>query len=102
MPVVLRYGFAKEHFDAGQSIVGMKAVLNRVPIVVVGVAPEHFFGVVQGAAPDLWLPLAAQSSGRFGTWFDSLGPGYSYDLEAPYQKSGWRLLVVGARARFRG
>ena len=48
-------------------------------------APEHFFGVVQGAAPDLWLPLAAQSSGSFGTWFDSLGPGYSYDLEAPYR-----------------
>ena len=85
VPVVLRYGFAKEHFDAGQSIVGMKAILNRVPIVVVGVAPEHFFGVVQGAAPDLWLPLAAQSSGRFGTWFDSLGPGYSYDLGAPYR-----------------
>ena len=37
VPVVLRYGFAKEHFDSGQSVVGMKAVLNRVPIVVVGV-----------------------------------------------------------------
>lgn len=83
LPVVLRYGFAKEHF--GQSVVGMKAVLNRVPIVVIGVAPERFFGVVPGAAPDLWLPLAAQSSGRFGTWFDSLGPGYPYDLKAPYR-----------------
>ena len=83
VPVVLRYGFAKEH--SGQSIVGMKAVLNRVPVVVVGVAPERFFGVVQGAAPDLWLPLAAQSYGRFGTWFDSLGPGYQYDLKAPYR-----------------
>jgi predicted permease len=85
LPVVLRYGFAKEHFASGRSVVGLKAVLNRVPIVVVGVAPERFFGVVQGAAPDLWLPLAAQSSGRFGTWFDSLGPGYRYDLNAPYR-----------------
>ncbi len=83
LPVVLRYGFAKEH--PSQSVVGTRAVLNRVPIVVVGVAPENFFGVVQGAAPDLWLPLAAQSSGSFGTWFDSLGPGYRYDLEAPYR-----------------
>jgi predicted permease len=85
VPVVVRYGFAKEHFNAGQSVVGMKAVLNGVAIIVVGVAPEHFFGVVQGAAPDLWLPLAAQSSGRFGTWFDSLGPGYAYDLKQPYR-----------------
>jgi predicted permease len=85
VPVVLRYGFAKEHFSSARSVVGMKAVLNRVPIVVVGVAPERFFGVVQGAAPDLWLPLAAQSYGRFGTWFDSLGPGYQYDLKAPYR-----------------
>ena len=85
VPVILRYGFAKEHFDAGQSIVGLRAVLNHVPVVVVGVAPQRFFGVVQGAAPDLWLPLAAQSYGRFGTWFDSLGPGYNYDLKAPYR-----------------
>ncbi len=83
LPVVLRHGFAQEHF--GQGVVGMKAVLNGVAIIVVGVAPEHFFGVVQGSAPDLWLPLAAQSSGRFGTWFDSLGPGYAYDLKQPYR-----------------
>jgi predicted permease len=97
LPVVLRYGFAKEH--PGQSVVGTRAVLNRVPIVVVGVAPENFFGVVQGAAPDLWLPLAAQSSGSFGTWFDSLGPGYQYDLHAPYRsQEGIFWLWVLARA----
>jgi predicted permease len=97
LPVVLRYGFAKEH--PSQSLVGTRAVLNRVPIVVVGVAPENFLGVVQGAAPDLWLPLAAQSSGSFDTWFDSLGPGYQYDLEAPYRsQQGIFWLWVLARA----
>jgi predicted permease len=85
LPVVLRYGFAREHFASGQSIVGLKAVLNRIPIVVVGIAPERFSGVVQGAAPDVWLPLAAQSTGRFGAWFDSLGPGYQHDLKAPWR-----------------
>src|SRR3984957_5785457 len=45
LPVVLRYGFAKEHFAGAQSIVGLKAVLNRIPIVVVGIAPERFSGV---------------------------------------------------------
>jgi predicted permease len=82
-PVILSYSLARKQF-AG-SAVGMKATINRVPVVVVGVAPEGFSGVVQGAAPDVWLPLAAQSTGRFGTWFDSLGPGYDVNLGAPYR-----------------
>jgi len=85
LPVVLAYGFAKEHFGSDRSIIGMKAVLNRIPVMVVGVAPRDFFGVVQGSAPDVWLPLAAQSTGRFGSWFDSLGPGYELNLDAPYK-----------------
>jgi hypothetical protein len=85
LPVILRYDFAQNKFGSARSVVGMKATLNRVPIVVVGVAPERFSGVEQGSAPDLWLPLVAQSSGRFGTWFDSLGPGYNIDLEKPYR-----------------
>ncbi len=85
LPVILRYEFALDKFGSLRSVLGMKATLNRVPIVVVGVAPERFSGVVQGAAPDLWLPLVAQSSGRFGTWFDSLGPGYEIDLGRPYR-----------------
>src|ERR1700722_14990966 len=104
LPVVLRAGFAKEHFASGQSVVGMKAILNRVPIVVIGVAPERFMGVVQGTAPDLWLPLAAQSYGNFGTWFDSLGPGYQYDLKAPYRNQDgifwlWALARVSDKER---
>ena len=98
VPVILRYGFAKDKFGSVLSAVGMKAILNRVPIVVIGVAPERFSGVVQGVAPDVWLPLVAQSSGRFGTWFDSLGPGYNIDLQAPYrQQDGIFWLWVQAR-----
>ncbi len=85
VPVILRYDFARNKFGSTRSLVGKKAVLNRVPIVVIGVAPERFSGVVQGVAPDVWLPLSAQSSGRFFTWFDSLGPGYNIDLHAPYK-----------------
>jgi predicted permease len=85
LPVILRYDFAKNKFGSASSVIGMKATLNRVPIVVIGVAPERFSGVVQGSAPDVWLPLVAQSSGRFGTWFDSLGPGYDVDLQSPYR-----------------
>jgi predicted permease len=85
MPVILRYDFARDKFGDVRAVVGMKAVLNRVPVVVIGVAPKRFSGVVQGSAPDLWLPLIAQSSGRFLTWFDSLGPGYNIDIEGPWR-----------------
>jgi predicted permease len=83
-PVILRYGFFKERFGADRSAIGRRATLNGVPIVIVGVAPKGFNGVMQGISPDVWLPLAAQSTGRFGTWFDSLGPGYDVTLGRPW------------------
>jgi len=83
-PVVLRYGFWKQSFGAGASVIGKQAVLNGVPVVIVGIAPDRFSGVVAGEAPDLWLPIEAQATGRFHSWFDSLGPGSGADVRAPY------------------
>jgi predicted permease len=96
-PAILRYGFFKQHFGGGRAAIGQRAKLNGVPIIVIGVAPDRFNGVVQGGAPDVWLPLAAQTTGRFGTWFDSLGPGYR-DLDKSYlNQSGLFWLWVLAR-----
>ena len=86
LPVVARYAFWKQEFGADPAIVGTRLVLNGIPAVIVGVAPERFSGVVAGEAPDLWLPLSAQSSGQFESWFDSLGPGHGVDLAAPWNK----------------
>lgn len=83
-PAVLRYGFWKQSFGGDRSLIGQHAVVNGVPVVIVGIAPERFSGVVAGEAPDLWLPLAAQSSGHFYSWFDSLGPGSGADISASY------------------
>jgi predicted permease len=85
LPVVLRYGYWKQSFGSNPAVIGTQAIMNGVPVVIVGVAPDHFSGVIAGTAPDLWLPLAAQSSGRFTTWFDSLGPGSAADIRASYQ-----------------
>jgi len=85
IPVVLRASYAREHFGSEQGVIGRRAMLNRVPVVVVGVAPERFTGVVPGQAPDIWIPLSAQSTGKFGSWFDSLGPGDDHDLRRPYR-----------------
>jgi predicted permease len=86
LPVVLRYAFWKQELAADPAAVGARIILNGVPAVIVGVAPERFSGVVAGEAPDLWLPLSAQSSGQFQSWFDSLGPGHGVNLEAPWNK----------------
>ncbi len=83
-PVILRYGYFQEHFAADELVLGKRATFNGIPIVIVGVAPKDFSGVVRGEAPDLWLPLAAQATNRFGTWFDSLGPGYDVNLDRSY------------------
>jgi hypothetical protein len=83
-PAVLRYGFWKQSFGGDRSMLGEHVVVNGVPVVIVGIAPERFSGVVAGEAPDLWLPLAAQSTGNFGSWFDSLGPGSGADINASY------------------
>jgi len=83
-PVVLRYGFAKEHFGlmqaTGSSLLGRRCLLNSVPVVVVGVTNERFLGVMKGSAPDVWIPIEAQATSHFGTGFDSLGPGYGIEL----------------------
>src|SRR5271170_276888 len=83
-PAVLRYGFWKQSFGGDVSVIGKQAVINGVPAVIVGIAPEGFSGVVAGSAPDIWLPLAAQSSLRFSFWFDSLGPGTGANIRASY------------------
>jgi predicted permease len=97
LPVVLRYAYWKQSFGADPAAIGKAAVINGIPAVIVGVAPERFSGVVAGTAPDIWLPLAAQSSGRFVTWFDSLGPGSGADIRASYQNQQsvfWLWLLV--------
>ncbi|MGC2398373.1 MAG: ADOP family duplicated permease [Acidobacteriaceae bacterium] len=85
-PVILREGFYREHFSGSPTAIGKRATLDGIPIVVVGVAPEHFNGVVPGQAPDVWLPLAAQTTGRFNAWFDSLGPGHDVHLGQPWHR----------------
>ncbi len=79
-PVILRYGFYEQHFGGDPAVLNKRAVINGVPVIIVGVAPRGFSGLLQWNAPDVWLPLAAQSTIRFGTAFDSLGPGFGLDL----------------------
>jgi predicted permease len=84
-PVILRYGYWKDALGGDRSVIGRRAFVNGVPVEIVGIAPERFSGVVTGLAPDFWLPLSVQSTRRFGSWFDSLGPGSGADINGSYQ-----------------
>ena len=84
VPVVLRAAYWRRAFGADANIIGRKLVVNGVPAIVVGVAPEKFSGVVTGSAVDLWLPLFAQATRQFQTWFDSTGPGTGADVGGSY------------------
>jgi predicted permease len=81
---VLRSGYWRRSFAGDANVVGKHVMINGVPVAIVGIAPEKFFGVAAGSAPDVWLPLTAQATGKFRTWFDSTGPGTGADIDGSY------------------
>lgn len=83
-PAVLRYDFARNTFGSAQQAVGQHVSLNGRAFVVIGVADRRFLGDVTGRAPDVWLPLALQSTGAFAFSWDSLGPGHNVWLNKPW------------------
>jgi len=96
-PVVLRYGFWQDHFNADPAILGRSQVLNGTLVSVVGVVARNFDGVIPGEAPDLWLPLEAQHDVRYIGPFDSPGDGSHKDLSNPYNQQSalfWLTLIA--------
>ena len=83
-PVVLRYDFARNTFGSAQQAVGQHILLNDRAFVVIGVAHRRFLGDRTGYAPDIWLPLALQSTGALAVPWDSLGPGHDVSLNKPW------------------
>ncbi len=57
--VVLSYGFWQRRFGTDPSIVGKTIHLNRKSATVVGVLP-YGFANLDGADPDVWLPITQQ------------------------------------------
>lgn len=54
---VLSYEYWRNAFGGDEGIVGRRVRVNGVPMTVVGVAPEGFFGVQAGEKSDVYLPL---------------------------------------------
>jgi predicted permease len=68
-PVVeLTAAYWTKRFGAAPDIVGRKILVNGHPMVIVGVAPPSFRGVIVGNAPDLFVPIAMKRE-ITPTWF---------------------------------
>ncbi len=56
---VLSHAAWRLKFGADPGVVGRTISINRVPFVIIGVAGEHFTGVIRGDdLPQVWLPFA--------------------------------------------
>ncbi len=64
--VVISHAFWTRRFDRSPSVIGSTLFLKGVPMTVVGVAGQSFFGTEPGSSLDLWIPL--QSRPEFNAW----------------------------------
>ena len=60
---VLSQRFSVRRFGDAQAAVGQTIRIDDKPFVVIGVAPESFFGAEPGAIPDVYVPLHASPMG---------------------------------------
>jgi predicted permease len=57
---VISYGYWERRFGRDPGVIGRAAVINNVPVTIIGVSPPEFFGLQPGSSIDVWLPLHAQ------------------------------------------
>ncbi len=55
---VLSHGYWKRRFGGNAAILNSKIDINGHPMIVIGVAPPGFHGVLSGQTPDLLAPIA--------------------------------------------
>ena len=56
--VMLSHGYWTRRFAADPGVVGRRILVNGHPMVVIGIVPASFRGLVVGYAPDLFAPIA--------------------------------------------
>src|SRR5450756_2603772 len=66
--VMLSAAYWKKRFGASPGIVGRKILVNAHPMVVIGVVPPTFRGMIVGNVPDLFVPIAMKREVT-PTWF---------------------------------
>ena len=89
---VISYGYWTRRFQRDPGVIGKAIYINGVPMTVVGVAAQHFFGVESGgSATDLWIPL--QNRPELNSW------GMPATGSTLYKSPNWWNLMFIARLR---
>ena len=57
---VLSFHYWQRQYAGDRSVIGRPIIVNGTPFEIVGVAPEHFFGVSLDVDPDLFVPVTMQ------------------------------------------
>jgi predicted permease len=59
---VISYRLWREHYDAEPSIIGHHIIVTDHDVIIVGVAPAGFEGVIAAEHPDIYLPLEFEAA----------------------------------------
>jgi predicted permease len=54
---VISYAAWQQRFAGDPGVLGKKLLIDRTPLTIIGVAPQHFTGVNPGKSFDLWVPV---------------------------------------------
>src|SRR5437016_1431428 len=60
-PVVVSYRYWQHSLQFDQNVVGRTLLVDHLPMVIVGVAPQSFSGIEVGTMPAVWVPLGLQA-----------------------------------------
>ncbi len=94
---VISYGYWQRQFGADPGVVGRKLAVNGVPLTIVGVAPQGFFGSRAGTQPAFWIPLTMQSLVDYHDHYSDFG---AEPLKPwiPQANIDWLLLVMRVKS----
>ena len=63
---VLSYSYWTRRFSRNPSVLGQPLYVKGLPFIIIGVAPENFYGVEPGNSTDFWIPL--QNRPELNAW----------------------------------
>ena len=94
---VISYVYWQRQFGADPAVLGRKLAVNRVPLTIVGVAPQGFFGSRAGTEPAFWMPLSMQSVVGYHDHYSDYG---AEPLKPwiPQANLNWLLLVMRVKS----
>ena len=94
---VISYQYWQQTFGGDPAVIGRKLDINHVPFIIVGVAPQGFFGARAGTQPAFWMPLSMQSIVKYHDHYSDYG---AEPLKPwiPQANINWLILIVRVKS----